>query len=935
MNDASRPDPDALLARVRAEEAAAARGRLTVFFGAAPGVGKTYAMLESARARQAEGVDVVVGVVETHGRKETQSLLDGLEVLPLQDVPYRSVTLREFDLDAALARRPRLILMDELAHTNAPGARHPKRWQDVQELLSAGIDVYTTVNVQHLESLNDVVSQITGVIVRETVPDSVVEQADEVKLIDLPVDDLLQRLREGKVYLPQNAEQAMGNFFRKGNLIALRELALRCTADRVDAQMEVYRRDKAITTPWPTTLRLLVGISSDPSAARLVRAARRLVASLRAQWIVAFVETPAELRRGETGRERVVQTLRLAEQLGAETVTLSGSNAADELLAYARMRNISRIVIGKPERPRWKDFLFGSVADDLLRKSGVIDVYVIAGDFGDTEAHLREQLRPTSPLQTYAAAPALVALCTMLALAIDTFGVGEANMIMVYLLGVLGVALAGGRGPSALAAVLSVLSFNFFFVEPRLTFAVSDVRYLITFSVMLAVGLVVSNLTVRFRQQAEAARQREQRTSALYALSREFASTRDLENLLAIAVRHIHEVFDSQVVILLPCADGALRPWGECSGAAQRIDTGQIFGLSMAEQGVARWVFDHKERAGLGTNTLPSAEGLYLPLSGSQRVVGVLGVRPRQRNRLLNPEQVHLLETFASQTALALERVSLAAEAEQATLTAETERLRAALLSSVSHDLRTPLAIITGALTSLTNAESEPDPATRNTLARTACDEAQRLNRLLNNLLEMTRLEAGAVRVHKEWQPLEEIVGVAVSRVADSVAASGQLPENHELTIDLPADLPLVPLDGILIEQVLVNLLENAVKHTPPGTPIHLSARFVAASAEHPQPAVEVSVADRGPGLAPGHEQRVFDKFYRGGADSGRGNVGLGLAICKGMVESHGGRIWAENRAEGGAVFRFTLPLEGVPPQILPEPLAAHRGDIPAPDNAM
>jgi two-component system sensor histidine kinase KdpD len=919
MSDQSRPDPDALLARVRAEEVAASRGRLTVFFGAAPGVGKTYAMLEAAHARKAEGVDVVAGVVETHGRKETQALLDGLEVLPLQDVPYRGVALREFDLDAALARRPRLILVDELAHTNAPGTRHPKRWQDVQELLAAGIDVYTTVNVQHLESLNDVVAQITGVIVRETVPDSVVEQADEVKLIDLPADDLLQRLREGKVYLPQNAERAVGNFFRKGNLIALRELALRRTADRVDAQMELYRRDKAITTPWPTTLRLLVGISSGPSAARLVRAAKRMAAGLRAEWIVAFVETPAELRRGEAERERVVQTLRLAEQLGAETVTLSASRAADELLAYARARNISKIVIGKPERPRWQDLLFGSVADDLMRKSGVIDVYVLSGDFGDTEPPLREQLHVTSPWQTYAAAPVLVALCTVLALAIDNVGIGEANVIMLYLLGVLGVALAGGRGPSALAAVLSVISFNFFFVHPRLTFAFTDVRYLITFTVMLVVGLVVSNLTVRFRQQAEAARQRERRTAALYALSREFASTRGLENLLAIAVRHIHEVFDSQVVILLPCKDGVLRPWGEASGWAQRIDTGHIFGLSASEQGVAQWVFDHKERAGLGTNTLPSAEGLYLPLSGSQRVVGVLGVRPRQRNRLLNPEQVHLLETFASQSALALERVGLAAEAEQATLAAETERLRAALLSSVSHDLRTPLAIITGALTSLTGAGAELDPATRDTLAQTACDEAQRLNRLLNNLLEMTRLEAGAVRVRKEWQPLEEIVGVAVGRVADGVAQPGQLPENHELTIDLPADLPLVPLDGILIEQVLVNLLENAVKHTPPGTPIRLGARFVPASAAQLKPAVEVSVADRGPGLAPGDEQRVFDKFYRGGADSGRGNVGLGLAICKGMVEAHGGRIWAENHPEGGAVFRFTLPLDGVPPQVRAE----------------
>ncbi|WP_129628266.1 sensor histidine kinase [Candidatus Oscillochloris fontis] len=917
ISEQMRPDPEALLARVRAEEAAKARGRLTVFFGSAPGVGKTFAMLEAGHIRKAEGVDVVAGVIETHGRKETLSLLDGLEVLAQQEIPYRGVTLREFDLDRALARHPRLILVDELAHTNASGTRHPKRWQDVQELLAAGIDVYTTVNVQHLESLNDVVTQITGVIVRETVPDSIVEQADEVKLIDVPVDDLLQRLREGKVYLPQHAERAMSNFFRKGNLIALRELALRRTADRVDAQMEVYRRDNAISTPWPTTLRLLVGISSSPSAPRLVRAARRMAAGLRAEWIVAFVETPAELRRSEVDRERVVETLRLAEQLGAETVSLSATNVADELLAYARVRNISKIVIGKPERPRWQDMISGSVADDLLRRSGVIDVYAVSGDSHDTEPPLRAALEVTSPWQTYAAAPLLVAFCTAFALVIDNVGIGEANVIMVYLLGVLGVALAGGRGPSALAAILSVLSFNFFFVHPRLTFTFTDVRYLITFTVMLVVGLVVSNLTVRFRQQADAARQRERRTAALYALSREFASIRGLENLLGVAVRHIYSVFESQVVVMLPGSDGVLRPWGDCSGWAQHINTNQIFGLSASEQAVAQWVADHKECAGLGTNTLPSAEGLYFPLSGSQQIVGVLGVRPRQRNWLLNPEQIHLLEAFVSQTALALERVRLAVEAEHATLTAETERLRVALLSSVSHDLRTPLAIITGVLTSLTQENATFDMHARMEMIQTAHDEAHRLNRLLNNLLEMTRLEAGAVRIRKEWQSLEEVVGVAVERVAGGLPAQAVLPGNHALMIDLPADLPLIPLDTLLIEQVLVNLLENAVQHTPPGTPIHLQARCICPRIATGTTLVEVSVADQGRGLTPGDEQRVFDKFYRGGADSGRGNVGLGLAICKGMVDAHGGQIWAENRPDGGAIFRFTLPIEGIPPKVI------------------
>jgi two-component system sensor histidine kinase KdpD len=904
-----RPNPDELLARVKQDEARRQRGRLKVFFGMAAGVGKTYAMLEAAHARKAEGIDVAVGYVEPHGRRETEALLDGLEQLPTRSADHRGAVLREFDLDAALARQPRLILVDELAHTNAPGSRHPKRWQDVEELLAAGIDVYTTVNVQHLESLNDVVAQITGVIVRETVPDRVIEQADEVELIDLTPDDLLGRLKEGKIYRQQQAERATQSFFRKGNLHALRELALRKTADRVDAQMEAYRRDQAIREPWPATMRLLVGISSGPSAARLVRAARRMAAGLRAEWIVAFVETPGEARRSEAEREQVIQTLRLAESLGAETVTLTGASAADELLALARERNISKIVIGKPERPRWQDLLFGAVADDLIRKSGVIDVYVISGDFGDTEAPLTRLFTPTSEGRAYLWAPGVVGLTIALTLLLDAADFGEANLIMVLLLGVVAVAIAGGRGPSVLATVLSVLAFNFLFVEPRLTFAVSDSRYLVTFSVMLLVGLVISTLVVRFRWQAEAARQRERRTAALYGLSRELASVRGLESLVRAAVRHIHEVFDSRVVVLLPTGSGRLQPWGSVAGWARDLGSEQVFAPSASEQGVAQWVFDHHEMAGLGTNTLPSSEAIYLPLNGSERTVGVLGVRPDEPRRLRAPEQIHLLETFANQTALAVERATLAAEAERAQVSAETERMRAALLSSVSHDLRTPLAVITGAISSLLHGDRALDTETRSELLRTAYQEAERLNRLVGNLLDMTRLEAGAIQVRKEWQPLEEVVGAALTRLEGTPDDAAALRE-HPLTIDLPAELPLVPLDGVLIEQVLVNLLDNALKHTPDGTPITVRAW---SEPNH----VVVEVADRGPGLPPDLKQQVFDKFTRGAAPSnGRESVGLGLAICRGMVEAHGGRIWVEPGASGGASFRFTLPLSGRPPSI-------------------
>jgi two-component system sensor histidine kinase KdpD len=907
-----RPNPDLLLQRVQQVEARQQRGKLKIFFGAAAGVGKTYAMLEAAQQQHAEGIDVVVGYVEPHGRAETEALLEGLESIPTRIVEYRGAQLREFDLDAALARHPQLLLVDELAHTNAPGSRHPKRYQDVEELLAAGIDVYTTVNVQHLESLNDVVAQITGVIVRETVPDQILELADDVKLIDLPPDDLLQRLKEGKVYLPQQADRASKGFFRKGNLIALRELALRRTAERVDAQMEDYRRDHAIRETWPATTRILVGISSGPSASRLVRAAFRMASSLRAEWIVAYVETPAELRRTDTERDQAVQTLRLAEQLGARTVTLSGPKVADELLLYARERNISKIVIGKPESPRWREVLTGSVTNELMRHSGVIDIYVLSGDFGDTEAPPPPPSEENKNWVGYLWAVLGVVVASVITTIMDWLAVSEANLVLIFLLAVLIVALNGGRWPSVLSTVLSVAAFNFLFVEPRLTFSVNDTSYLITFAVMLVVGLVVSTLVNRLRWQVETARMRERRVAALYGLSREFASVRGLGNLLQAAVRHIHEVFDSQVVVLLPNERNSLHPWGNAANELAELSPKQLFQPNLSEQAVAQWVFDHQRMAGLGTDTLPASEAIYLPLIGSRQTVGVLGVRPDHARRVRSPEQIHLLETFASQTALALERAALATEAAQAQVRAETERMRAALLSSVSHDLRTPLAVITGANSSLMHNYAMLDDATRFDLAQTAYHEAERLNRLVSNLLDMTRLEAGAIQVQKEWQPLDEVIGTAIARLEQSNEEAAQL-HTHPLTIDLPPDLPLVPLDGVLIEQVLVNLLDNALKYTPVGTPISVRAWA--------QPeAVVVEVADAGPGLPLGAEQKVFDKFYRGQPNaSDHGSVGLGLAICRGMVEAHGGTIWAETASQGGSIFRFTLPLDAKPPPLLPE----------------
>ena len=672
MND-QRPNPDALLTRVQAEEAQQARGKLKIFFGAMAGVGKTYAMLEAAHARRADGMDVVVGWVDTHGRAETAALLQGLEVLPRRAVAYRGTALDEFDLDAALARRPALLLVDELAHTNASGSRHAKRWQDVEELLDAGIDVYTTVNVQHLESLNDVVAQITSVVVRETVPDSMLEQADEVELIDLPPDDLLQRLREGKVYVPEQARRALDHFFHKGNLIALRELALRRTADRVDAQMQVYRRTHEITETWPTTERILVCVSPSPLSARLVRAARRMAALLRAEWLAVYVETPAHLRLPEADRERVVHTLRLAEQLGAETVTLSGQSVSEEIVTYARTRNVSKIVVGKPLRPRWREIVFGSVVDELARNTDDIDVYVISGEHDDSRPPSTRPPDHTSDWAAYGWALAVVLLCTVLDwLMFPVFE--KANLVMVYLLGVTVVAVRGERLAAIMASVLSVAAFDVFFVTPYWSFAVTDLEYLVTFAVMLVVALVISTLAVRLRQQAEAARQRERRTAALYAMSRELASTRDTDGLLQAAARHIHEVFESQVSLLLPDATGHLRPWDDAAdGQSHGLGGPVLFALDTKEQSVAQWVYVHRQMAGLGTATLPSAAALYVPLLAARGAVGVLGVRPVQPRRLQAPEQLHLLETFANQIALVLERATLAGAAQHAQVQSETE----------------------------------------------------------------------------------------------------------------------------------------------------------------------------------------------------------------------------------------------------------------------
>ena len=866
-------------------------GKLKVFFGAAPGVGKTYAMLEAARKRRQEGVDIVAGLVETHGRSETNALLEGLEILPRRPFYYKGKTLHEFDLDAALARNPAIILVDELAHTNVPGARHKKRWQDVRELLCAGISVYTTINVQHLESLNDVVHQITGVAIRETLPDLFLERADEIELVDLPPDDLLQRLKEGKVYIPDQARKAMDNFFRKGNLIALRELALRRTAERVDEQMEHYRRDQGVKAIWPATERILVCVGPNPRSVRLIRAARRMAAGLRAEWIAVNVEAPSHVHPSEEDKRLLAEHLRLAESLGAETVTLTGHRVSEEILSYARLRNVGKIIVGKPTHPRWKDKLLGSPLDEIVRGSGDIDVYVITGDAPESAPRRVEKkaLPPWKPsewlwaLSTVAAATGIAAVMFPYLELLD--------LVMVYLLGIVAAAIRTSRWPALAATLLSIAAFDFFFVPPYYTFAVADVRYAVTFGVMLVVALVISGLTLRVREQAEAARGRERKTAALFGLSRDLARERKKDRLSEIAVKHIGEVFPSQVVILIPDERGHL--------VAPSTEAG-TFALDEKEMGVAQWVLENRQAAGIGTDTLPGAKALYLPMIASSGPVGVVGILPVNSEEPFDPEQIHLLETFANQTAMAMERIILAQEAQKERLSAEKQSLRNILLSSVSHDLRTPLAAIIGSADTLLRKGDDLAAEKRKELIQSIREEAERLNQIVRNVLNMTRLESGAIQIRKEWQSLEEITGAVIDRLSDRL-------NGHTLNVQIPEDLPLIHFDPLLMEQVLTNLLENALRYTPPGTAIELTARVQKTE-------VLVELADRGPGIPEGQQERIFDKFTRGRVPGG--GVGLGLSICRVIIGAHGGRIWAENRPGGGAVFRFTLPVEGEPPPI-------------------
>jgi two-component system sensor histidine kinase KdpD len=884
-----RPSPEALLRRANRE----ASGRLKIFLGAAPGVGKTYAMLMAAQAKRREGVDVIVGVVETHGRKETQALLDGLEAIPRRRVAYKGNWLDEIDLDAILRRRPQLVLVDELAHTNAPGSRHPKRYLDVEELLAAGIDVYTTLNIQHVESLNDVVAKITRIRVRETVPDSIIDRADEVELVDLTPDDLLRRLREGKVYLPQQAERAIRHYFQPGNLTALRELALRRTAQRVDDQMVDYMQVHAIAGPWAAGERVLVGVSQDPNGAALVRYARRLADRLRAPWSAIHIETARDQRLGESERNRIAEALRLAERLGGEALTLPAQHVVDGIVDYARANNFTHIVIAKSFRSRWSEYLRGSVTHTLIRKAGDISVHVIA-DRGLPEAPggerqmtaeatpARQRIDPTAWL----GAAGYVAVALAIGLPLRQF-LGVSSIALVFLMAVLASAIQYGLWPSLFACLLSLLAYNWFFIPPLHTLTIADPENAVALFVFLVVAVVATNLMARVRVQALSARQRAKTTEDLYLFARKLATAVTLDDLLWATAFQIAAMVKVNVVLLLPEEDrlavqAAYPP-------EDRLDE--------ADLAAAHWCWRNDQPAGRDADTLPGGKRLFLPLHTGRGAIGVVGLDSDTPGPLLTPDQRRLFNALADQAALAIERIALAREVEQARIAAESERLRVALLTSISHDLRTPLASILGSATSLKNYRRILSDAEQDELTGTIQDEAERLNRFIANLLDMTRIESGAVAPRRELVDIGDIVGSALERCR-------RILERHHVALAIERDLPMLRLDPVLTEQVLLNLLDNAAKYAPIGSEIHIAARRVGDM-------VQLQIADEGAGIPVADLERIFDKFYRVQAgDAQRAGTGLGLAICRGFVMAMGGTITSANRTDrSGALFTIAFPV--------------------------
>jgi two-component system sensor histidine kinase KdpD len=886
-----RPDPDVLLAAIQKVEARQQRGKLKIFFGMVAGVGKTYAMLDAAQQRKAEGVDVVIGYIQTHGRAETDALLAGLEIVPRQRLEYRGTVLEEMDTDLILKRNPQLVLVDELAHTNVPGTRHVKRYQDVIELLEAGIDVYTTINVQHFESRADSVSQITGITVHETVPDSMLDLADEIELIDLSPDDLRKRLFEGKVYTKERVEVAANNFFRVGNLTALREMALRLTAEHVDHQLQDYMQVKRIAGPWKSGERLMVAVGPTPFSERLIRWTRRMAYNLEAPWIAAYIQ-PSGTISSDANRV-LARNLTLARTLGAEVITAAGDDLVEALLRLARQRNVTQIVIGKPSAARLPSLLSrGSVVDNLIRASGDIDIYVVTGEKSEGERGPAVSLPAPvrhSTLRQYILALVIVAIIAMIDLVAFPW-IGYQVVGFTELLAVLLIAVYIGRGPALVAATASAISWNYLFITPRFTFEISQVQDVVLFLLYFVVAILTGNLTARLRTQEQQARYNAERSMALYTLAHETATAVNMDDVLRTAVTQIGRAFDAEVAILLPQGERL----------AQEPYPSSTLKVNEKDFSVATWVYDHGKPAGRFTDTLPLASAQYLPLLTPSRTVGVIGISTREKTRL-SFDQEALLETFLSQIALVIEREMLDEATEQAAMLHESERLYTTLLNSISHELRTPIATIIGASSSLLDPHIRASQTAEIELVHDIQEAADRLNRLVANLLDMSRLDSGRLALKLDWCDVGEVIGAAVQRV-------GKCIEAHPLTIDVAPTLPLVKLDFVLMEQALVNLITNICNYTPPDSPARIAALLDGNE-------LRIVVSDSGPGIPATELEHIFDKFYRV-PGTATGGTGLGLAICRGLVEAHGGTLSAANIASGGAAFTIRLPVDGSPPPV-------------------
>ena len=887
-----RPSPEALLAEAR-RDAKGQLGRLKIFLGAAPGVGKTYEMLLSARTKLKEGVDVVVGVVETHGRQETEALLNGFEVIARKPMVYVNRILSEFDIDAALKRRPDLILVDELAHTNIPGSRHPKRYQDVEELLDAGIDVFTTLNIQHIESLNDVVAQITHVRVRETVPDSVLDRADAVELVDLTPDDLIQRLREGKVYVPKQAERALRNYFSPANLTALRELALRRTAERVDEQLLEHMRARAISGPWAAGDRILVCISEDARSAGLVRYAKRLADRLHAPWTALHLETRRAPQLREEERDKIAQTLRLAERLEGEAITMPASarRIADDVLDFARKHNATHIIVGKSTRSRWFELLRGSVVHDLVRRAGNISVHVIAGEEIATPpappmlATVAPAARPFDPL------PYIVALLAVAAaLAIGKLvqpSLGLENVDLIFLTAIVGVAVRYGLGPSLVAVVAASLSYNFFFLPPVYTLTITDPTNVAAFVLFTILAVVVSNLAALGWSQMVTAQERVRTVESLYAFSRKLAGAGTLDAVLWATAYQIASMLKVRVVLLLP-ENGTIA----VKAGYPPEDT-----LDEADLAAAKWAWQKDRAAGRDSDALPGAKWLFIPMRTGRGQIGILGICRDEAGALLRAEQRRLLDALSDQGALAIERVHLVEDIDRVNRTAETDKLRSALLTSISHDLKTPLAAVLGSAGALRDLPNAFNDDAKTELLSTIIDESERLHRFIANLLDMTKLESGAVVPNAAMHDVGEIVGSALQRASKILV-------KHRVEVEIGPALPMLKVDDVLFEQVLFNLLDNAAKYAPMETTIRVQGW-------QEQKQVKLQVLDEGDGIASTDLQRIFAKFYRAQkGDHVRAGTGLGLAIARGFTEALGGTITAANRSDRkGAAFTISLPI--------------------------